>query len=432
MRLTRRNPGARRPRGRTVKSPCATTALALGLSALALAAPLDGASAQTAGAPAPSDPRYLDSRQRAERDLELLTKSAADLWSGAEAALSSPYGAAALLALAAAFGGFLGAGLRGGKRAPEPAPASARQASRGGRPERRGEDDPRVAEATRLFTFFHERFGLEEASAEAAVEYLTRLGGSIDHLRQRADEAERRAADADRRLEETERGALEAERRAADAERRATEAERRAARPQRQTEERGDSPVSVIHESVRLIRAAMQSLRGDPDFDAFSAAVGLDEAARALAGLRGALQDGRYTAGGDLIEEPWPHALFRAEALLATYYPAVDAWLDLRTGVAAASTGLRILLRETGVDVAFVRLLGPFDVETGEKWSDSPEGLVELAPVRRLILSQDGRGRENQVIDVESFGFVDHERGVSMRSRVILFNPVSWREPEWR
>lgn len=363
----------------------------IGVASAALACALWLASApvapaQTVGLPAPSGPNYLDSRERAARDLELLTQSASDLWSNVEAMVGSVYGGGALFVIGALLGGWVTAGRR--RREPShPAPRGSRRPLTGAPPPLAADADA-DAEARRLFEYFRERFGVTQPSAAAAIDYMTRLGDSIQALRQKLLEAERRA--------ETEAGA------------------------------NGDPLSAMVGEALRSARAAAHGLRGDPDYAEFERVVGVERTLRGLAALR----ESGFADLGEMIEDPWPQALLRADALLGAYYPWRDDWRELKQATAGAVAGLRLLFDRAGVDVAFVRVLAPFEADQGEKWSDSAKGLADLAPVRRVLLKPGAGVPEGTVIDVESFGYVDRKRNIAMRSRLILFSAEKWLPAE--
>lgn len=382
-------------------------------AAVVFAAALSAAAPGEASAQGPSG-SYLDARERAERDWEVMTQSADALWAKTEDIAAEigghPAASAAALALAAALGGFIGAR---GRRFPAPptAPPSPPPPSRPARP-RQERDDPsgsaNVAsgqryqvsapprdedeDGTRLFDFLEQRFGLTDRRADTAISYFERLSAGIDKLKREAADAKSEAA--------------------------ATSAAPAA----------GDDAEAacwrMIGDGVRLGRGALQSRRdADPEVAAFDRVIGLDDALRRLASLR-TESDGRAVDPG-VIDEAWPHALFRAEALLTSYYPGHGVWGDLREGAALSAAAFRRLLRSRGVAVAGLRLLCPHDPADGEEWSDAAEGLSDLAHVRRRLRTL-GRADRPWVIDCESVGFRDSGRGVSTRSRLILHNPDEW------
>ena len=269
------------------------------------------------------------------------------------------------------------------------------------RPMRRSEMEEQTrrnaAEGRRLFDYFHERFGVETRSADAAIGYLEQVSAAVERLRSRLKTAET---------------ALE---RALD---KAAEAPTGPAN--------GGSgappPLRLAMDSVRVARAAMQTLqsRGDPLYATLQADTGLDDLLRRVAGLHGAHADGSAIDGG-LIEEPWTHGLFRADMLLAAYFPADGVWAELRDGVSGAAAGLRGAFRDAGVVVGHVRPLTFYRKLDGEVWSDGLGRLGELEPVRAAVSRVAGQGQ--LVVDCDAFGFVDRARGVSGRARLIVETP---------
>lgn len=387
------------------------------LFAAAVAAQLSPAAAQS-GVDGPS--------RRAEEDYQALAQTAEAALDGAAGALSAAAAhplATALLALVSAVVGALARGWfapqeRASARAPAaaatlrrpPPPPSGRgdgmifRDAQTGRPEpareAASERDPEaLREAERLFEFFESRFGLDDRRADAAIAYLERLSGAIERLRARAD------------------------------------APPRAPEPEPAAEAHpADAAWTVALDAVRTARAALAALERDADAAAFGAETNLEAALRSMARARSAAAgpDGRALDPAT-VEELWPHAIWRAEALLTTYYPTDARWRDLREGVGAASAALRLLLRYSGVVVGQARLLAPYAADDGEKWTDSSAGLIELAPVRSAVrrlavgeaAAQDG-ARAPLVIDCESFAFADHARGVSARARLVVLAPAAW------
>ncbi|MEM1422361.1 MAG: hypothetical protein AAGF51_17320 [Pseudomonadota bacterium] len=432
----------------------------------------DAIAAETAPAPG--------SRQIAEQEWGDLKRSAGEIWDTAVATFG-PYLATmnaeiAMVALAAALGGFAGARMRRGgtrtatappqiedrrRRGREPlptVPAAPRSAlpppmtadrTRTGEPPRSfagheprlsGEDfaqrpagepqfgharaappqaapqaapmappparDPetevRLQEANRLFAFFGERFGPDTSTAAGAIDYLTRLGGSVEGLR-------KRLADRDSEIER-----LKAQ---------PTPAPQPPAQAAAHTD---DSLWSTLIDGGRMIRTASQALQTDTNFQDFARETKLADAMRNIAALRADFDDGRRGVAAGLIEEAWPHVLFRAEALATAYYPTISAWRDLRLGLASSASALRHLLRRQNVFVDYVLLLNPIESAESEPWSDAG-GLRNLGPVRRTLAANAGPGSEELVIDCESFGYFDKARDRHVRSKVILFNRTEWR-----
>lgn len=415
-----------------------------------------GANPALETAPAPG------SRQQADREWGELKRSAGEIWETAVATvgpyLATPNASIALVALAAAFGGYVGARLRRGGRGADAlptvpsAPRSAlpppprdgeRRLGRAGGREPRLEgprfegprfEEPRAAaptlagpgfasepaappapppapdpearrrseEAERIFAFFAERFGPTTATAEGAIDYLTRLGGSVEGLR-------KRLADRDAEIER-----LKLQPAPAPA----------AAQPAADPGE--EAPWSTLIDGGRMIRAASQALQSDTDFQDLSRETRLADAMRNIAALRADRDDGRRGISAAAIEEAWPHVLFRAEALAAAYYPTTMAWRDLRLGLNASASALRQLLRRENLFVDYVLLLNPIESAEAEPWSDAG-GLRNLGPVRRTLAANAGAGSEDLVIDCESFGYFDKTRDRTVRSKVILFNRTEWR-----
>lgn len=442
-------------------------AIAAALALLA-ACPSSAAWAQSGG-----DAPYLDSRERARQDWQAMSDSASSLWRDATAALGpilADPATAIVVAGAALLGGAIGAFARRRPASPPPAPppAPSRPARRPAEPEgagrgrpgarqsaRRegggmifrsgvpggarsasgadaddaydddmpparkpasrpdfGAEDPEleaeIEEAERLFRFFEERFGLRDRSARAAIDFFTRLSQSIEGLRRRASEAEK--------------------------ERDRLTAEPRGGGGGASSADPGPDAAAwrLISDGMRLCRVVMQNQRGvDPEVQNFESVVDLEEAFVGLAALRAEhLQDGPEGARAldpSVIEQAWPHALFRAEALLNTYYPGRGVWGDLREGVGLIASALRRLLRASGVSISGATLLAPFNPEDGENWSDAAEDLTNLARVRERLRGVLATERQPFVIDIESFGYRDGGRGVNTRARLILLDPEEWR-----
>lgn len=188
-----------------------------------------------------------------------------------------------------------------------------------------------------------------------------------------------------------------------------------------------DAAWDLVAEAGRAIRGAGQALRGDADFADFVREARLEEALRRLAALRAARLERGERLRPDIAEQEWPHDLFRAEALAAAYYPTFREWRDLRFGLTLASACLRHLLRREGVFVGYVRLLSPMAQGEGEVWSGSANGLRELAPVRRAVQAAAASGADGFVVDCETFGYFDAERDLPVRSRLIVYDQAEWR-----
>ena len=182
----------------------------------------------------------------------------------------------------------------------------------------------------------------------------------------------------------------------------------------------------MISDGMRLARSVLQQHQGAlPELKRFESVVELEETLLGLTELRAAA----HHSGGvepSVIEQAWPHALFRAEALLQTYYPGHGPWGDLREAASLMSSALRRLLRASGVSVVSATLLAPFAPEDGERWSDAAEDLTELEQVRMRLAGAVAHERDAFVIDCESFGYRDARRGLSARSRLILLDPEEW------
>lgn len=339
-----------------------------------------------------------------------------------------------LLALAGAFGGFFGAmigGRRGGAAAEAPARMERRAApvrhyddaepalglepdfadpaqrepvialpepaGAPGRGEERALPAPQtlnVQEAERLLTFFRDRFDVETDSADGAIDYLTRLGASVESLRRKLSEAELE-------LEDARAGA--------------------------QSGDVETAPWDLLAEALRSIGRAAQTLRADPDYADLASEVQLEESLREFAALRSAWMETGARFEPELVEEAWPHALLRAEALTLSYYPTRDAWRDLRFGLALAAAALRALFRREGVYLEHVRLLSAAAPGEAEMWSDTSEGLRDLRPVAATVLAGVASDAAGLVLDCESFGYFDQQRELEVRSKVIVFNSAEWR-----
>ncbi|MCI4664031.1 MAG: hypothetical protein MRY74_04850 [Neomegalonema sp.] len=263
---------------------------------------------------------------------------------------------------------------------------------------RRGD---RAARETRegrlLFDYFEDRFGLRERSAKAAVDYLEQVGDAVERVRRRAQSAETAL---ERSLERT--------------------AEAAAVAASIETPAGGAvAALKVAMEGVKTARTAMHTLRGraDPLFEAFAVETDIDDTLRRVAGLHAAHADGS-TVDPEVILEPWPHALLRAEALAVAYFPADGLWGELREGLSAVAAGLRRAMREANVVVGHVRLLTPYRQIDGEVWSDQLGELERLEPVRSAL--QRTVIVDEVIVDCEAFGYVDRGRGVSGRARLIV------------
>lgn len=317
----------------------------------------------------------------------------------------------AVLAAAAAIGGFIGARLRRiGARAVEgqsrPARPAASQppAGRDGLIFRDEGGGAAAPEAARLFAYFDERFGLRERRADSVIAYLNDVAASIGRLRARAESAEERAEALDDALRRAATGAG----------------------PDGFDSAPSAAAWRMALDGARLARSAVQSLRRDPDFTAFAAAVGLEATLRQIAAARVGLPDRDPRVAPTLVEDAWPHDLWRAEALLSAYFPGHDAWADLREGVSAASAGVRALLRLEGVVVAQAALLSDYAPAAGERWSAQAAEIAEITPVRRRVVARAQAGGDF-VVDCESFGYLLESRGARTRSRLILYAPDAWR-----
>ena len=267
-------------------------------------------------------------------------------------------------------------------------------------PVARGERAPRgereAREGRLLFDYFQDRFDVPERSADAAIGYLEQVAKAVERVRRRAQSAE---------------GALE----------RALDKTAEAASAAAGGELAAGSTAMALKlamDGVRTARPAMHTLRGRADqlFEAFAAETELDDTLRRLAGLHAAHADGS-TVDPELVLEPWPHALLRAEALLTAYFPADGLWGELREGLAGAAAGLRRALREANVVVGHVRLLTPYRQVDGEVWEEALGQLGRLEPVR-TALARVGGGE--LIVDCEAFGYVDRDRGSSGRARLIV------------
>lgn len=300
---------------------------------------------------------------------------------------------------------------------PEPGPrADQRTDQRSGtRPAERPAADPRPAPAApsppgsadaALLDFFAERFSLEDQSVDGVIAYMTKLAGAIERLKARADAAETRAEALDDAL----RRAGPANGAGADA---AIAAD----------------PVAagwrLAMDGARSIRIAAGALRRDPDFIAFSQLIGFEDAVRRLTAEQA--RTGGARIDPHLVEEDWPHALWRAEALLSAYFPTTGDWGDLRHGVSVAAAAIRQMLLTEGVAVGHVRMLAPYAAGDGEAWSSSADGLAGVAPIRaRARRLAEAEAGANLVIDCEAFGFSDERRGLSAQARLITLDRDAW------
>lgn len=408
-----------------------------GAAALVLMVGLSPALAQqndlgiiTPPAPSPVDSAPVEPVDTPPNDRRAPARaSETDLVSAAQAQarpLLGQYGPPlALMCVAAAFGGYLGARISRGRtrRADAEAPAPARgkrakgkQAPVEGPREPSFDDEPPVssggantagggkngAESERLLAFFRERFNIDAETADGAIDYLNRLGGSVEKMRHKLDAAEQELAQ------------LKAE---GDTPLTRDSSSRDAAKA---------APWELISEGGRIMRSASAALRADPDFVSLAAESLYEDWMRELMAQRAAHAE----QGGidpEIVEEAWPHALFRTEALTLAYYPTYDDWRDFRLGLTAVATGVRTLLRREGVFVENARLLSPLEPDEGEIWSDTSQGLRELEPVRRTVTANAGGGSDAFVIDCESFGYIDEARDLRLRSKVIVFNRAEWR-----
>ncbi|MEO1292745.1 MAG: hypothetical protein AAFV62_07940 [Pseudomonadota bacterium] len=330
-----------------------------------------------------------------------MTQTADTFWKTARET-AAPYLAevdtgVAVVAIAALFGGYLGARLRGGRgrrRDPLPAPPMAP------RPEvapiieapPRAVETPEQREAQRIFKLFRERFNVEAENADSVLEYLETLATNVGNM-------QRKLSDAEREIEKMRSGAQLSP---------------------------AEAPWELVTEASRLMRGAAQALRGDPDFDDLNRETGLDDMLRKLTELRASKSQIGGAIDTELIEQPWPHQLFRIEALTAAYYPTTNAWRDLRIGLALGAAALRQLFRQSGLKVEYVRLLSPLGAGEGEVWDEKSDGLRDLAPVRRAVVSTAG-GIDRFVIDCDSFGYHDEARSMDFRSKVITYNRAHWR-----
>jgi hypothetical protein len=276
-------------------------------------------------------------------------------------------------------------------------------------------DRAALRESDVLFGYFQERFGVSGRSASDVIDFLTAVAASIDRLRDRADTAEDRAEALDEALRMARQSGPDAM------------APSIAASPWA-VSPWAASPWAaswqLLLDNINLTRTAMKTLEQDravsADLDAFVRCVQLVDALRQAQAARIGLPDDEPRLQAGAVEEAWPHAILRANALLTAYYPGHGAWRDFRDGLAGISVSLRHLLRLEGVAVAHAPLLTPYEATAGEQWSTSFDDLMSLAPSRRRIRSWNSD--EPLIVDCDSFGFVDENRGFSTRSRLVVYN----------
>lgn len=262
------------------------------------------------------------------------------------------------------------------------------------------------AQEAQLLDYFAERFDLAPPTAKGAIAYMERVTGAIDRLRDRLEATEARATALDDALARA-GGAPAGE---------TLSPEPRAA------------AWSLALEGARSLRVAAPPLRGSPDFDGFERLVGIEDATRRLMAAQARALKPSAQAADDaaLAEEDWPHALWRAEALLTAYFPTSGDWGDLRHGASVAAAALRQVLLLQGVAVGHVRLLSPYDPADGEAWSDSADGLSATPAIRERLRPLAEAGVDDLVIDCESFGFTDERRGLAAPARLITYAPEKW------
>ncbi len=266
-----------------------------------------------------------------------------------------------------------------------------------GPPARQSANHP---EESLLLDFFAERFSLADRSADAAIGYMNQLAEAIERLKAKAEAAEARA------------NALD------DALRRSGQDANAAADPVA-------AGWRIAMDGARSIRIAAGALKRDPDFMALSQLIGFEDAVRRLTEEQA--RSGGSRIDPHLVEEDWPHTLWRAEALLSAYFPTTGDWGDLRHGVSVAAAAIRQMLLSEGVAVGHVRMLAPYSSRDGEAWSSSADGLAAVAPIRararRLVEAEAGA---DLVIDCEAFGFSDERRGLSPQARLITLDRDAW------
>lgn len=427
----------------------------------------DGAPTRATGFP--------DARERAARDWDAMTESVSTFWADAQRTadplLRHVDWTLVLVAIAAALGGYLGAGRGGRSRsdgrrqpsaiAPPPAPPSLSDPAHtdlllegpGGRREPRLPGSANGAAGPPIRRSAPARIEPHDASLRSPAYALDGPRVSVDgdlidepalrpthgplseDVRDRLDEADRLFAYFRERFgieDETADSAItyltrlgsvvESQRGELDEARKQLERLRRGGAGAAE-----DAAWDLVAEAGRAIRGAGQALRGDGDFMDFVRESRLEDALRRLAALRAARIERGERVRPDLAEQEWPHDLFRAEALAAAYYPTYREWRDLRFGLTLASACLRHLLRREGVFVGYVRLLSPMAQGEGEVWSENARGLRELTPVRRAVQATAATGSDGFVVDCETFGYFDAERDLPVRSRLIVYDQAEWR-----
>jgi hypothetical protein len=128
-------------------------------------------------------------------------------------------------------------------------------------------------------------------------------------------------------------------------------------------------------------------------------------------------------------EGGWLHQLFRADAILSTFFASDAALGSVQIAVSLTASAIRASGYHFGIEIRRVPLLMP-PPEGVQPYLHGPGGLPKIGTVRKAVLARlQGAGGERFVVDVPAWGFQTRAGG-GYPGMVALCNPSDWQRAE--
>ncbi len=204
--------------------------------------------------------------------------------------------------------------------------------------------------------------------------------------------------------------------------------------PQKTTQDIQSTPfIFAIEKSIQGLKQASIGLKDSFDFKTLNETLQIEGMIEFLEDLK--IEVAKSTANHINLK---PHLiylsngyllnLFRGQALVTTYYPAIDNWWLLQYSLDRASLVVRDLFFQQDIQLDYVRLLAPMDALEGIQINHDMRDLSKIHHIQ-LFFEQSNYHQANTfpVIDIATLGYKDKQTDVSYPSELIIYNPAEWR-----
>ena len=178
---------------------------------------------------------------------------------------------------------------------------------------------------------------------------------------------------------------------------------------------------------------SLTPLKSSNDFNQLNKILKIESILKALLELQNKVEDN--TLSKQVLEsylsslsDGWLLQLFRGQALIASYYPAVDHWWSLRYGFDLACQAIRDLFYQNDLQIDYIRLLAPMQTSEGIQITHDIHQLSKIYYIK-LFFEQAPfhQAQFYPVIDISILGYQNLNTGISYPSELVVYNPAEWR-----